>query len=210
LNQLDDRSNIDNMRKSNTRKVLIGEGLKALLANGYDGVGIGPVLTAAGVPKGSFYHFFRSKEDFACAVLEAYADRYVRLREAILADTRQPPLRRLRWYFDELERELASQDPLGGCLYGVLAQTMATRSEAIREKLSQSFHVWEESLRQVLREAQEAGDLAPGLDAKDAAAFLIDAYEGALIRMKSDGSPAAFGRFKSFALEPLLSRRSRD
>jgi AcrR family transcriptional regulator len=42
----------------------------------YDGVGIGPVLSAVNVPKGSFYHFFRSKEDFAIAVLEAYVARY--------------------------------------------------------------------------------------------------------------------------------------
>lgn len=186
--------------------MLIDEGLKALLANGYDGVGIGPVLTAAGVPKGSFYHFFRSKEDFACAVLDAYAERYAHLRENILADKNRPPLQRLRYYFDELERELASEEPLGGCLYGVLAQTMATRSVALREKLVRSFHSWEENLRQVLHEAQQAGDLRPGLDAKDAAAFLIDAYEGALIRMKSDGNLAAFGRFKRLALEPLLTQ----
>ncbi len=124
------------MSRPDTRKTLIDEGLKAFLANGYDGVGIGPVLAAAGVPKGSFYHFFRSKEEFAGAVLTAYADRYGRLRESILADKSRPPLQRLRHYFDELERELASEHPLGGCLYGVLTQTMATRSEALREPSS--------------------------------------------------------------------------
>src|SRR5271163_2415989 len=79
LSLLDDRSTMQLMPRPDTRKVLIDEGLKALLANGYDGVGIGPVLAAAGVPKGSFYHFFRSKEEFACAVLDAYAERYLRL-----------------------------------------------------------------------------------------------------------------------------------
>jgi len=190
--------------------MLIGEGLKALLANGYDGVGIGTVLTAAGVPKGSFYHFFRSKEDFACAVLDAYAERYAHLREDILADRKLPPLRRLRSYFEELERELASEEPLGGCLYGVLAQTMATRSEVLREKLARSFQSWEESLLHVLHEAQYAGELAPGVDAKEAAAFLIEAYEGALIRMKADGNLAAFDRFRRLALEPLLSQEVKD
>jgi len=196
------------MPRPDTRKVLIDEGLKALLANGYDGVGIGPVLAAAGVPKGAFYHFFRSKEEFAGAVLEAYADRYGRLRQSILADKSRPPLQRLRRYFDELERELASEHPLGGCLYGVLTQTMATRSEALREQLVRSFTAWEAGLRWVLREAQQAGDLAADLDVNAVAAFLIDAYEGALIRMKSDGSAAAFDRFKRFALEPLLNERA--
>ena len=85
---------------------------------------------------------------------------------------------------------------------------MATRSEALRDQLVRSFTAWEAGLRGVLREAQQAGDLAADLDVGAAAAFLIDAYEGALIRMKSDGSAAAFGRFKSFALGPLLRGRA--
>jgi TetR/AcrR family transcriptional regulator, transcriptional repressor for nem operon len=194
------------MKESNTRKLLIDEGVKALLANGYDGVGLGPLLVTSGVPKGSFYHFFRSKEDFACAVLDAYADRYEGLRERILFDRNMPPSQRLRSYFDELEREIAAEARLGGCLYGVLAQIMATRSGVLREKLAQAFHSWEESLRQVLQEMKDAGDLAAEIDAKEAAAFLIDAYEGALIRMKSDGNLTALGRFKKLALEPLLYR----
>jgi TetR/AcrR family transcriptional repressor of nem operon len=198
------------MRESATKEVLVEEGLKALLAKGYDGTGIGPVLAAAGVPKGSFYHFFPSKEHFACAVLQAYAGRYARLREVILSDRSIPPLRRLRSYFERLEEELLSERPVGGCLYGVLAQTMATRSRMLRKQLAQSFQVWEESLSQVLTEAQTKGDLSPELDAKAAAAFLIDAYEGALIRMKSDGIPGAFERFKTFALEPLLAQKPRD
>jgi TetR/AcrR family transcriptional repressor of nem operon len=192
------------MTKSHTRKKLIDEGLKAFLANGYDGVGIGAILAAAKVPKGSFYHFFGSKEDFACLVLDAYMARYAGLREHVLADKTMPAAQRLRRYFEELERELVSEGPLGGCLYGVLAQTMATRSAALQARLAQSFRTWQENLRQVLREAQEDGDVSPQLDVNDAAAFLIDAYEGALIRMKSDGGPIALDRFRKFALEPLL------
>ena len=197
------------MREIDTKQVLLEEGLKALLISGYDGVSIGPVLAAAGVPKGSFYHFFQSKDHFVRTVLKTYAARYARLRDLILADRTKPPLLRLRSYFDKLEQELASEVPLGGCLYGVLAQTMATRSKALREQLVQSFQAWEESLFLVLQQAQKTGDLSPELDARAAAAFLIDAYEGALIRMKSDGVTAAFDRFKAFALEPLLAHKAR-
>jgi TetR/AcrR family transcriptional regulator, transcriptional repressor for nem operon len=196
------------MPPANTKELLVEEGLKAFLRHGYDGVGIGPVLAAASVPKGSFYHFFKSKEDFSCAVLQAYAARYAHLREVILVDKSRSPARRLRSYFDTLERELASEVPLGGCLYGVLAQTMATRSTALREQLVKSFQAWEESLFRVLEEAHDSGELSSEIDAKAAAGFLIDAYEGALIRMKVDGAPAAFGRFKTFALEPLFSPKT--
>ena len=117
------------MKKANdTRTSLIDQGLKALVTNGYDGVGLGEILTAAAVPKGSFYYFFKSKEDFALAVLDAYERHYVELRESIFGDSSQSPLQRLRAYFDELERIHLSEMPLGGCLFGVLAQAVSVRS----------------------------------------------------------------------------------
>jgi hypothetical protein len=60
-----------------------------------------------------------------------------------------------------------------------------------------------------LLQAQGGGELDPTIDAEEAAAFLIDAYEGALIRMKSEGVASAFSRFRKFALEPLLDRKPR-
>src|SRR5271163_278431 len=102
-----------------TRTSLINEGLKVLITNGYDGVGLGAILEAAGVPKGSFYYFFKSKEDFAGAVIDAYERHYAGLRETILGDKSQSALQRLRDYFDELEHIHLGETPLGGCLYGV-------------------------------------------------------------------------------------------
>ena len=154
------------------RTALIGEGLRALLANGYDGVGLAAILGAAGVPKGSFYHFFRSKEDFAGAVLDAYEQHYIELRQSILGDVTQSPLARLRSYFATV------------------------------------FATWDAQFERVLIAAQAAGEMDPQLNPRAAAAFLIEAYEGALIRMKVDGGSAAFERFRTFALGPL-SRGSR-
>jgi TetR/AcrR family transcriptional repressor of nem operon len=197
------------MRESDTRERLIQQGLISFLAYGYDGVGIGPVLSAVNVPKGSFYHFFRSKEDFAIAVLEAYAARYASIRETLQTDKTRPPLSRLRSHFDALEKELIAESPAGGCLYGVLSQTCATLGPMLRKRLHESFQTWQESILRVLQQAQDSGDLDPTIKAGDAAAFLIDAYEGALIRMKSDGVAVTFSRFRTFALEPLLGHAPR-
>jgi TetR/AcrR family transcriptional regulator, transcriptional repressor for nem operon len=158
------------------------------------------------VPKGSFYYFFKSKEDFAGAVVDAYARHYAELRETILDDKSRSPLQRLRDYFDELERIHLTEAPLGGCLYGVLAQTISIRSADFREKLAAAFAAWGTQLQLLLKEAQTAGEVDPKLDPKEAAAFLIEAYEGALIRMKVDGGSAAFDRFKRFALRALSAK----
>lgn len=193
------------MRKTDTREILIEEGLKALLASGYDGVGIGPVLKAAGVPKGSFYHFFESKEAFAEAVLATYARRSEEERARLLGDDGTPPLERLRRYFAFRERQFAADEAMGGCLIGSLAQSIATRSDVLRRELKSAFDEWERDLRQVLREARDRGELSGAIDPDAAAAFLIDAYEGALIRMKAEGSIAPLRRFIAFTLDHLLS-----
>ena len=174
-----------------------------MIVNGFEGIGLNEVLHAAGVPKGSFYYFFKSKEEFAGAILEAYERKYGQLRTQFLSDTGHSPLQRLRNYFDEVERIHLLETPLGGCLYGVLSQTSATRSPAFRTRLARVFLNWETQLRVLLEEAQSIGEVDPSIDAKDAAAFLIDAYEGMLVRMKVDGDRSAFRRFRFFALNSL-------
>lgn len=186
-----------------TRDRLIAEGLKALILKGFDGIGLNAVLTSAGVPKGSFYYFFKSKEEFAGAVLDAYERHYVNMREEIFKDTSRSPLQRLRDYFDAAERLHLAEAPLGGCLYGVLSQTAAARSPEFRARLARVFCTWEGQLRRLLEEGQATGEVDPSLDATEAAAFLIDCYEGTLVRMKVDGDRNSFRRFRRLAIEPL-------
>lgn len=193
------------MSKANhdTRAKLVAEGLKSMIVNGYDGIGLNAILDAAAVPKGSFYYFFKSKEEFAAAVLEAYERHYVELRDVILSDVSVSPLQRLRNYFDEVERIHLAETPLGGCLYGVLGQTARARTPQFRAKLAAVFSSWEKQLQGLLKQAQLAGEIDPSINPKDAAAFLIDAYEGMLIRTKVDGNKKAFNRFKTFAIDSL-------
>jgi TetR/AcrR family transcriptional repressor of nem operon len=192
-----------------TRDRLIAEGLKSLVLKGFDGIGLNAILHSAGVPKGSFYYFFKSKEEFAGAVLDAYERCYFNTRHQLLKDTSCTPLQRLRNYFDAVERLHLAEAPLGGCLYGVLSQTAATRSPEFRARLATVFTRWEAQLRKLLEEAQAIGEIDPNLDVKNAAAFLIDCYEGTLVRMKINGDRKAFHRFRRFALDPLaIDRRS--
>jgi TetR/AcrR family transcriptional regulator, transcriptional repressor for nem operon len=166
-----------------------------MLTQGYDGAGIGPILQQAGVPKGSFYHHFASKDDFAAAVIETYAAHYEAMRAQRFADTALSPLARLSGHFEALAAEMADAFPHGGCLYGMLAQTAALRSPIIRETLLRAFQAWEAGLVRLLAEAQAAGEIAPGADLREIAVSVIDAYEGAIVRVKTEGDLAAFDRF---------------
>ncbi|UGX87030.1 TetR/AcrR family transcriptional regulator [Phyllobacterium meliloti] len=196
------------MSKIDTRAVLIDEGLKALLSHGYEGAGIGPILKSAGVPKGSFYHFFASKEEFASAVVGSYTEGNQTVRTQLLTDESKSPLQRLRAYFEYHEQVYASENPIGGCLLGNLAQSIAVHSDVLRQELHRAFAAWQRDFQQVLREAREQGELPSHLDPDETAAFFIDAYEGALVRMKTEGSIAPLQRFKTMAFDGLLKNHA--
>ena len=158
------------------------------------------------MPRGSFYYFFKSKEDFAVAVLEAYHRHYQDLHAPILDNPAISPSQRLRNYFDDLERIHMAETPLGGCLYGVFAQTVSARSPAFQSKLAAIFTIWTGQLADLLKAAQAAGEIDAALDTEQAAQFLVEAYEGALIRMKVEGNDSGFARFRRFALDPILAK----
>lgn len=192
------------IQKNNpTRERLIAEGLKSLVLHGFEGIGLNAILHAAGVPKGSFYYFFKSKEDFARAVLDAYESQANDQQNAIFKDTSRSPLRRLRDYFDTIGRGHLAEAPIGGCLFGVLSQTAAARSPEFKARLALVFATWEAELAELLEEAKSAGEVDPGLDTKEAAAFLIDSFEGMLVRLKVDGNRNSLRRFQRMAIEPL-------
>ncbi|HEY0276501.1 MAG TPA: TetR/AcrR family transcriptional regulator [Paenirhodobacter sp.] len=180
-----------------TRDRLIATGLRALMSKGYDGVGIGPILTEAGVPKGSFYHYFASKDDFVIAILDAYDAHYRAIREQIFADGSLDPLSRLDAYFGVLEQELIDSFPAGGCLYGILSQSLSGRSPGLRDRLAQVFRSWQQGLAELIIEARAAGQLPDAVDPQAAAALAVDLYEGALVRGKAEGSLTPFIAFRA-------------
>lgn len=198
-----------NEKNGSTRDRLIAEGIKSLVLHGFEGIGLNAILHAAGVPKGSFYYFFKSKEDFARAVLDAYERDADDRQNRIFKDTSRSPLQRLRDYFDAIGRDHLAEAPLGGCLFGVLSQTAAARSPEFKARLAQVFSTWEAELAELLEEAKSIGEVDPGLDAKEAAAFLIDCYEGMLVRLKVDGDRNSLRRFQRLALEPLGIKKRR-
>lgn len=191
--------------KSPTREKIVAAGRRAMLAHGYDGTGLGPLLASVAVPKGSFYHFFASKEEFAGAVLAAYAEHYRQLRQTQFADTALSPMTRLERNLEHLEAESISEQGVAGCLYGVLAQAAPALGEDLRAQLKAVFALWEQDLAALIAEAQQAGELDAGLDPAEAAAYVIDAYEGAVIRARA-GDAAAFARFRTFTLAALRGR----
>jgi TetR/AcrR family transcriptional repressor of nem operon len=192
------------MTSRDTREALLLAGLELFLEGGYDFVGTNAILARAKAPRGSFYHHFADKEAFALAVAEYYYEKHLPTLDRALSEEGIPPLKRLARYFETLARDFARAGYTGGCLLGILSQELAERSPAARHALSLLFGRWRHRITDCLREARERRELRDTLDCGETAAFILDAWEGALLQMKLKKSGAPLDGFLRIVFVHLL------
>ena len=166
-----------------TKQRLITAGLRLLLERGYHAVGVQELLVETGIPKGSFYHHFASKEDFALQVIDAYQANVHALLDATLLDERRPPLERVRAFFEGVRQAYEAEGYLG-CLLGGLGQELSGASALFRRKIEGCIGAIAVRIAQCLDEARAAGDLPSGADVRAMAELLVDAWEGAALRSR--------------------------
>jgi TetR/AcrR family transcriptional regulator, transcriptional repressor for nem operon len=177
-----------------------------MLRSGYAGTGLGELLAAAAVPKGSFYNHFESKEAFGVELVRRFYDTYDRLLASLIAETDRSPLERLRSYFEELRRRAVEASPEArGCLLGMFALEMAGSSEPLRQSVSDSFSRWQARVAELLRQAQAAGEVHRERDAEALAAVLVEGWEGALMHSRVSHDLDVLRNFNELAFSGLLS-----
>ncbi len=172
-----------------TRQLLLEKGIELLLQHGYHDLGIAALLETTGIPKGSFYHHFGSKQDYALQVIDLYMQDVHAGLEACLGDTRCPPLDRIRNFFEASEDKYRTQGYLG-CLLGGLGQELSGVSEVFRHKVEQCLDQIAGQLAGCLHEAARRGDLPPGAQPERLAELLVNCWEGAALRTRLRRDPA--------------------
>jgi len=179
------RERVVPMTKEATRDVLLETGKQIFLKRGYNHAGIESILQASGVPKGSFYHYFGSKEDFGLEVLNRFAESHNADLDRYLGDSSLKPLERLRRLAEAKCDWMERQDCRNGCLVGNLSQEMADQSEAFRSRLGEIFRGWVDRYAACFREAQEAGEIAERVNPHELAEFWLNSWQGAILRAKT-------------------------
>ena len=189
-----------------TREILLGSGGALFLERGFTGTGLQDILQHAGVPKGSFYHHFGSKEDFGLELIERAADAGMRQLDADLADESLPHLERLRRHFEGAAAHLAGEGCCrGGCLIGSLGHELANVSEPVRERVEAIFRRWQGRIEGCLRRAQAAGELGGDRDPAELAEYCLLAWEGAVQQMRIRRSEQPVRTFVKTTFSQLLA-----
>ncbi|MET0389753.1 MAG: TetR family transcriptional regulator C-terminal domain-containing protein [Polyangiales bacterium] len=167
---------------------LLAAGLALFLRQGYNGTGIQQITDEAGVPKGSFYNHFESKESFAAAVVDRYAVYNRSSWEHMMRSAPAAPLAAIRHVFAAMCQHHERVKPRAGCLIGNFAAEIAAASQPCRESLQAAQLGWRERLADLIRAGQHAGEIRDDIEPMALSTLTWSVWEGALLRMKVEGS----------------------
>jgi len=181
-----------------TRERLLQVGADLFSRSGYSATGIQEIVTAAGVPKGSFYNYFPGKRQYAAEIIRFYGERLLRQwAEQLAADADAPAWNRLQQAFENMARQCGASPVGTGCLIGSLVSELAEAGHPCREALEEATTAWCAQMGAHLRQAQEQGAVRDDLPAEQLAELLWSVWEGSLLRMKLTASSDAVTRMMS-------------
>jgi len=183
------------------REKLLDQGVALLMEQGYHGTGLQELVRSVGVPKGSFYNYFPSKEAFSAEVVKHYIEPFIRQLDNHLQRPEVNAETALKAYFNELIEETERRDFKGGCLLGNLIGEIGDTSDLCQLSLREAVRRYRDKLEEGLARAQQEGSFRKDLDAKDMADFLVNVWQGALLRMKIERSVRPLAQFCEMLLD---------
>ena len=181
----------DLLARHNARSAVFEAAMKLFIERGFAACGVQDVTDAAGVPKGSFYNHFKSKEALAAELLTAFAKGTP--ERNIFTDPKLPALVRLKKLFGALNEYFLRH--YEGCMIGKFMAEVSDDTPQIRESLFGVLNLWDEEVAAIIRDGQTQGSIRKDLKADALAAFLFDSYEGAILRTRVEQSPRALKAF---------------
>lgn len=166
------------------RQYIIDTAKPIILGKGFSAVGLNEVLSAADVPKGSFYHYFKSKEMFGEALLDSYFDDYLTQLDALLSRPGQTAAARLMAYWQQWQESQLGECVDGRCLAVKLGGEVSDLSEAMRLALHRGTDRVIDRLARCIREGITDGSLQSTLDPQQTAQTLYETWLGATLLSK--------------------------
>jgi TetR/AcrR family transcriptional repressor of nem operon len=185
---------------SPTREKIVAAAQDRFHALGYSACGVQEIVDTAGVPKGSFYNYFKTKESLALEVLDTYV---ASSKREILSNTVLTPLNRIREHFGFFISRYERDGFHKGCLIGNLSAESSESIPLLKTALVESLSTWTDQLSQTIREGQAIGEIKSGIDPVEIARFLINSWEGTVLRMKVTGDRRPLDDFMSIGMQLL-------
>lgn len=170
---------------SPTKEKLLSAAAPLMLAQGFTATSVDEICEAAGVTKGSFFHYFDSKEELATVLLGRFYE--MKRQELLNAPFMQltDPLERVYGYIDFLIEVAGTPEDVEGCLLGTFSQELSDTHPKIRDVCAEFFKQWALALKQELDKAKTKYAPRARWDTQSLAEHLIAVLEGAIILAKA-------------------------
>lgn len=196
---------------ADTQQRILASARELIFSRSYADVGVAAICEHAGVKKGSFYHFYPSKQALMIAVLDAqFFETQSKMLSKAFAEDLQP-LARLERFTDmayQFQKQLNTHTGhVLGCPFGNLANELSTQDELIRKKIQQTFLKLQKLFGGVLLAAQEAGDLTQDIDAQATAHAMLAYFEGVMLLAKNHNDPKVIRQLLPTMAQIRISKR---
>ncbi|MYM21080.1 TetR family transcriptional regulator [Duganella sp. FT135W] len=192
------------MAKANVKEQIVTTSLQLLHSKGFNATSVQDITDAAGVPKGSFYNHFSSKEALGLEVLQRYTEGVGQLATP-LQDLSLAPRQRLQQYFERMIAGNASNCFHFGCLLGNFSTELSNQIPAMRSAMRDAYSGSVAALAAVIADGQQDGSINADVPAAELAGFVNDAWQGAVLRAKSEQSSEPLERFVRMVLGRILT-----
>lgn len=175
-----------------TKERILEAAEEIMLAKSFHSVGLNEILAAVKVPKGSFYHYFQSKEQFGVELLRHYVNEASEWKRKLLLNTDQEPnpFLRLMAFIDLNAAHLLEKECQCACLVSKLASEVATFSDPMRQVLADGIREWRGIFEQLIAEGQKKGVIRKKLDPAETAGLISDLWMGASQRCQVERTVA--------------------
>jgi TetR/AcrR family transcriptional repressor of nem operon len=186
------------MTKTKTREEIIRKGAELIHAQGFNATGLQQILQTVGIPKGSFYFYFKSKEDFGLEIIDYFSAMISGILAHYLGDKKMPPVKRLEKLLEFFENAFQQNGHTMGCPIGNLSLELAGTNERLRVHLKDVIESLIAQIEACLEEARRDKSIPASLNTADAARLIFYGFEGSILHMKVVKNIEPFRAFRSY------------
>mgnify|MGYP005989431219 CR=1 FL=1 len=190
--------------KAETINSVLEVGTDLIIKNGYNNVGLNKILEAANIPKGSFYYYFKSKEDFGIQVINYYSKNSLTFLNSYLIDNTKQPKERIISFFEDMKNIYIDKKFKEGCLLGNCSLELSDMSQAFSDSVANELNKWQDCFEKCIQEGQDIKNISNNESAKDLSDLILTSWEGALLRMKSSKNTRSIDIFINFLDKYLM------
>ena len=185
---------------------ILDAGLDLMFVNGYNATGIKEITDKIQIPKGSFYNHFTNKEEFGLEVVQKYCDNGLKMYREVFLNKKKSPIQRIEHFFDRLIDSYSNEMNYKlGCIMGNFSAEMSDTNENFRTLLDEEFNKCEMVIAECLEEAKQQQEIPKSSEPKQLAAFILNSWHGAMLRMKTTANSKPLVDFKNLIMTNLLA-----